>query len=1086
MLEIEDWNNYKGLDIDNDNEDLNFSDQTAEIEFNAKEAFERAITNDLEFDGEFAHSVIHQDAPNPGLKLDGPGPIGLPLNDVQVKLIMKDINTAHDTEQNFWRFPGARIQCSNLLWHAWLKANVIEGLHSKLDASIQGNASYERVKYLSIFAPHSESRVLSMRPHEESRQYTKLLIILPSQYMGGSIQCTYNGESRSFSTVRPSEVSTIVVGAYSNVTQILGPIESGYLVCLHFKLTCHKSFQIPRLPRLDEASKRLRLVFRSWREALVQEYGSDLEEWDGEEKDTQNFLLLVLKYKYSSSPVPFTAGSLQRCNRLLLSQVAPLAKAYDFDLHLGELACTIDGATTLKRRRAKQYDSDCNSFSEDSDNEIDPEDLMMDEDNRNGSIYISKVFALNGMPMKPCGIELYEDSDREQYCVNGDIFERKRTIKFEKEDKKWKTKVIIISPSQIDLGFEPADIREYGCRLLSVSTSNHPVKKEGQLANRLVDWVTTRAEKVYGNTAEMECAVCCVRRSAECWNDPSLFRRLLHACGLSRAISFVGIDGLMSASWTFTWADIEDLYTQMVLDNQTNEQRGQLVEKMRASAMPHDHALIEWCRTQPGVILNTLRQLPLSEVDWAFEFMESQEDPTETIQTKFLPKVHSVQPSDIKLWMSILSRLHDIGQGVAPSPFDKASLPSIIGDSLLKIATTMQPLPTDYTGSCWTSPLDAHYEAALDKVIPFIKLCARCDAFQVTSTLFQRMWDERSEHAQRYRDILIPHYYSLLLRQLDDFVSEHPQHRALLRTFFEHAVELLFPCYSPQNKDFTTALRHLDDPLEVFQQQLKYRILRTMPTAAIKSLGKWVSDTYRDKAATSPDFTLRFQAALDLCLSALGSHSFFMPTTWGVMGSKQALQFIQFCFSIRSHSEVVLILTGYLVHPHSHTFNFVKELLVPILSALPNILRYETYNSGFTIASRPFSDFACEAAIGCGCNPCNKHLVSFFNGPNQRIWGVGWMQGKKGRGTQLQIDKPPHLVALGQWIATQNEGKRLLGLLGNMEQQKQTLGADFEWVKGAIPGTTVPSAVGSGNPSLKRPVSDSNDESDQVKRARVQ
>ncbi|KAJ8084786.1 hypothetical protein PM082_003563 [Marasmius tenuissimus] len=279
-----------------------------------------------------------------------------------------------------------------------------------------------------------------------------------------------------------------------------------------------------------------------------------------------------------------------------------------------------------------------------------------------------------------------------------------------------------------------------------------------------------------------------------------------------------------------------------------------------------------------------------------------------------------------------------------------------------------------------------------------------------------------------------------------------------------------------------------------------------MPTATIESLGKWVSDTYRDEAAKSLDFAPKFQATLDLCLSALGPHSSFTPTTWGVMGSKQALQIIQFCFSIRTHSE---------------------GLLVPILDALPNILRYKTYNSGVSIASRPFSDFACEVVrrftrhvlgpkpacpvdlktIGCGCNPCNKYLVPFFNGPNQRvrisaddktrshlssrlataqIWGVGWTtsQGKKGRGMQLQIDKPPHLVALGQWVATQDEGKRLLRLLGDVEQRKRILGPDYEWVEGAIAGTTVPPAVSSGNPSLKRPASDSNDE--QVKRARVQ
>lgn len=45
------------------------------------------------------------------------------------------------------------------------------------------------------------------------------------------------------------------------------------------------------------------------------------------------------------------------------------------------------------------------------------------------------------------------------------------------------------------------------------------------------------------------------------------------------------------------------------------------------------------------------------------------------------------------------------------------------------------------------------------------------------------------------------------------------------------------------------------------------------------------------------------------------------------------------------------------------------------------------------------------------------------------------------------------MVALGQWVGNQTEGKSLLNVLGNTAQQQQVLGPDYVWVAGTIGGT---------------------------------
>lgn len=48
------------------------------------------------------------------------------------------------------------------------------------------------------------------------------------------------------------------------------------------------------------------------------------------------------------------------------------------------------------------------------------------------------------------------------------------------------------------------------------------------------------------------------------------------------------------------------------------------------------------------------------------------------------------------------------------------------------------------------------------------------------------------------------------------------------------------------------------------------------------------------------------------------------------------------------------------------------------------------------------------------------------------------------------------MVAVGEWAGNQKEAATVIALLGDIQQQKAILGADYNWVAGTIAGTAVP------------------------------
>lgn len=52
--------------------------------------------------------------------------------------------------------------------------------------------------------------------------------------------------------------------------------------------------------------------------------------------------------------------------------------------------------------------------------------------------------------------------------------------------------------------------------------------------------------------------------------------------------------------------------------------------------------------------------------------------------------------------------------------------------------------------------------------------------------------------------------------------------------------------------------------------------------------------------------------------------------------------------------------------------------------------------------------------------------------------------------------KPGHMVAIGEWAEKQKVAANVIAILGDVQQQKAILGADYNWVAGTIAGSAVP------------------------------
>ncbi|EEB95206.1 hypothetical protein MPER_05861 [Moniliophthora perniciosa FA553] len=171
----------------------------------------------------------------------------------------------------------------------------------------------------------------------------------------------------------------------------------------------------------------------------------------------------------------------------MLTQIAPLAKAYGFALHLADAVYTESGRGYWG---GCYWDSD-----EDDEDDIDAEELDMDEVDET-FFYIRNVVALDGMPMTISGADL---DDHERLCVNGEIKDRDCISDFDRNDREsgtlthtWSSKALLITPKASPrVHFSIGAVSEFACTTLTKSFSEAPSARESKLVEALLEWLKT-------------------------------------------------------------------------------------------------------------------------------------------------------------------------------------------------------------------------------------------------------------------------------------------------------------------------------------------------------------------------------------------------------------------------------------------------------------------------------------------------------------------------------------------------------------------------------------------------------------------
>ena len=74
------------------------------------------------FKGYFFHAAFHPGAPNPCIKLNGHGVLGLPLNARDVPMILSNTSQAakQQVQENLLEFSPTKVSFNNSVWNDWI------------------------------------------------------------------------------------------------------------------------------------------------------------------------------------------------------------------------------------------------------------------------------------------------------------------------------------------------------------------------------------------------------------------------------------------------------------------------------------------------------------------------------------------------------------------------------------------------------------------------------------------------------------------------------------------------------------------------------------------------------------------------------------------------------------------------------------------------------------------------------------------------------------------------------------------------------------------------------------------------------
>ncbi|KZT09482.1 uncharacterized protein LAESUDRAFT_756442 [Laetiporus sulphureus 93-53] len=1072
------------------------------------------ILSDLSFEGAFAFNRAYPDAPNPALRVEGLGTIGLPLSIRDAEAIkskaepapfgMGERTVLDKSVRDTWEIDAKQIRFENPAWKTFLGSTYV-------------GSPIIRVAVFSSLRPLSPC-IASFLPHVDTEKmdgmFATIVIVLPSKFSGGAVHVSRGSLSSVYDCSPKSLFETSVLAWYTDVKQEVKPITEGFRLALSFNLIHTTSSLRPALSGNANAVEKLRRVLLSWKQNL-----------DGK---APSKVVYLLDHKYSLASL--RGSALKGDDAQLVATLDVVAKQLDFRIGLATVVCHLKGYAD---DCGGGYGNDEVSMAEVEESDVSIETLV-DLDGRLITEELEIDTEHEAIPEDLADTlqeEKCDDQDYEGYLGNG----------AGSLERWYRRTALVIWPKRNDVDImHGAEGLQYACDTIKASNSASPTADEMDM----VDYIFHRASASDATTVVPSVCEAAVR-----WKDLATWVRVIKVCDAERSIATIGVNNACSAFLVFGFTSIKIIIEASLLRDSSNRLRFQLLDHLQEAVLEENRQLFAdlptgWFDEQRLKIANTLAKPAADECDLMFSLATRYGGSPFLEQSSIIPQLKALADSSFLLDFS--AYLHD--NMVAADPGVRRRIVKELLSAAISgvdfYASTKKAQAYPY----YTAYRDERSEAEknLMQAQRYIQTCLKTDQQELVPLIIDKLTNFSGQTGEviqtQAKDVLIP-----LLSSLTDAIRSRPADRPVidLRKLCGVAMDQYLRSaarspYSISKPDLSSVIRAMvlaGQPQVVLttiipslealsQNALNFQTLAEELHANRENFSTVVPTTDVQTAIVrlGKKYASEVNLPQEARTSSVSYGYWARPATPVTPASvvKPIIDALESCFSLNVLEACHIILRR-VVNPALLAEQYVRDILVPLVPELRKVAEAhkEPVTTGASavvlrktalawvekvLGPRPADCTAQMQSIQrrwtCNCQPCSGVRQFLLHKPERsRTWEKIGAPAKKHVETylrscgadkiaawdtirtspqDLKVTKTDAIYHPVRWVSDQKKGYALLkGISGNSEELRMILDSDYNRIVALLHGngsgitTTTQSSASSSRPAAQAAASTS-------------
>ncbi|KAG8921756.1 hypothetical protein FRC01_014908, partial [Tulasnella sp. 417] len=574
---------------------------------------EDVLKGDLKFEGSFYFNKTYIDAPNPVLRLNTLGRIGLPLsqreamhiaaNSRQAPFGMGERTIVDTNVRDTWEMDATDFSFDNPAWKKFID-RVVQEVCATLGVNISASRPRCELYKLLLYEKGSHTE-------KADGMFATIIIILPSPFTGGSAHLSHAGQKAAIDQSKESWLHTSVMAWYTDVMHEIKPIQSGYRLALSYNLIHTTTSLRPALSDASGPIQQIKHILLSWRQSLYAE-------------ESPQKIIYLLQHRYSQANC--RGSAMKGTDAHVVAVLDSVSRELNFRVGLALVECHLSGAAEDEGygggwgrrgggwgRRRGWYDD------YDEEDDIDEENLEFAETYEK-SMKIKGLVSLDGKLLKRELELMEEDEDGEGVeFIPADLREEVESGPHDKQEyegyqgngagtlERWyRRTVLVLWPEELEEEIlHGADYAKYALDKLASTTSTEPTEAEQKLLEYALT-LPVREPSLNDKALQSVCAAACR------WEALHLWFRAMRVCNGSASVGRLGKERYLQALMCFTPDAIIQWINQTLEKDPSNKSRLDLLDFLEENLKARNIS-IGWIGAARTTTIASLRPLAIAD-----------------------------------------------------------------------------------------------------------------------------------------------------------------------------------------------------------------------------------------------------------------------------------------------------------------------------------------------------------------------------------------------------------------------------------------------------------------------------------------